>query len=429
MSTVVSCTAGQPKYIQRIINCLTIAEKQVYVLFSPTDAKAPKERDGSAAQSLCSKLNALLKPPTNDASTPADVLNPTICALHFTDHNTVLLEFDSANVVKKFGSINSEHHLLTTHICPSAVILPHSYWVILHFIPCTGSFNPQDMDHLTQIEEDMNLPPHSIITATWIKKPELRSLGQKTANIKLVCALAEAANKLLSECLFVANTRVVVSKDVQEPIRCDNCQEYGHIKEKCISQVRCASCACEHTTVTCPTPIDPHCVSCGPTSNHASTNRSQCPIFAKLAANLDTWLPENTMPFFPVLNQNWTFVMSSKLNAHVPFHPHSNAPNDPLRPTSDANPPRPRVGSAGEIVGNTPQWLETNPTSQSYSNGCEGSHSKCTRPAMRSPLNPNYIKLPNSQRQSTCPLPHCSPSSYLYPQALYTPMNHDMNVM
>ena len=159
LSTVISRAAGQPEYIQRIINCLTIAKKQVYVLFSPTDAKAPKERDGSAAQSLHSKLNTLLKPPTNDASAPADVLNPTICALRFTNHNTVLLEFDSANAVKKFGSINLEHHLLTTHICPSVVILPRSYRVILHFIPCTSSFDPQDPDHITQIKEDMNLPP------------------------------------------------------------------------------------------------------------------------------------------------------------------------------------------------------------------------------------------------------------------------------
>lgn len=53
-----------------------------------------------------------------------------------------------------------------------------------------------------QIEEDMSLPPHSITSASWIKKPELRVPNQKTANLKVLCAPADVANKLLRECLL-----------------------------------------------------------------------------------------------------------------------------------------------------------------------------------------------------------------------------------
>ena len=76
-----SNASNHPVYIQRIINRLSITEKQIYIMFSPSDNKAPKEKDGLAAQQLGTKLNTLIKPPASDASVAAVSSIPTIWAL------------------------------------------------------------------------------------------------------------------------------------------------------------------------------------------------------------------------------------------------------------------------------------------------------------------------------------------------------------
>ena len=76
----------------------------------------------------------------------------------------------------------------------------------MKFVPCTGEFTPSDRSHLREIEEDLGLPEGSIMTATWIKKPENRSPNQMTANVKVICATAKVANKLLTEQIFIVNS-------------------------------------------------------------------------------------------------------------------------------------------------------------------------------------------------------------------------------
>lgn len=62
--------------------------------------------------------------------------------------------------------------------------------------------------------------------------------------------------------------------------------------------------------ITQPPPAPPpktfHCTSCGPTSTHLSSDCSSCPVFTKHRASLNTHLPKNTMPYFPIFNQTWT---------------------------------------------------------------------------------------------------------------------------
>ena len=200
---------NQPNHILQITNHLSITEKQLYITFDPTDGQAPKAKDGSAVLQLHTKLNMLLKSlPSSLNVSPALTTTEsslTIHALCLTNNNTTLLEFESADAVMGFKVLNVEHRFLTVHMCPLVAICPHSLCIILHFMLCNGSFDPYDSDHLSQIKEDMNLPSHSIMSAAWIKKPELRAPSQQTANVKLLCTLAKAANKLLREHLFISN--------------------------------------------------------------------------------------------------------------------------------------------------------------------------------------------------------------------------------
>lgn len=326
----------QPEYIQRITNRLLISVKQAYISFDPADAKAPKDRGGPAAYQLRTQLNAYMKELDTATDQITDTTGFAIRALQFSDRNAILLEFESVESAKKFRTYCVEHFLLTARICPSAKLQPRTYRVVMKFVPCDGNFDPSDRDHLRHIEEDLNLASNSIITASWIKKPENRAPNQKTANVKVVCSSAETANKLLMERIFISNSRVVVNKDLQEPIRCNKCQEYGHIRENCPNPERCATCAREHPTPTCPNPNDPHCVSCGTTSKHASSDRGKCSQYIKHAASLDSRLPENSMPYFPILNQPWTFVLAPKNTNTASLHT-NRPPNSQNRPPQAPN--------------------------------------------------------------------------------------------
>ena len=156
--------------------------------------------------------------------------------------------------------------------------------------------------------------------------------------------------------LFIANTQVIVSKDIQEPIRCNKCQGFGHTHNKCSNPTLCTYCTKEHKNTICPTPKDLHCVSCGIASNHASYN-CKCPHFLNQAANLNSRLPNNSMPLFPTINQPWTFVTTPKKNPDPP---------PPLLPqtSSDTTPnymdPARRTQMIQSTLNNTGSIFDTN---------------------------------------------------------------------
>ena len=145
---------------------------------------------------------------------------------------------------------------------PTSVFLFHSIYPTsflpnhYKFIPCDGTFTPEDKEQLRAIEEEHKLESGSILSASWIKKPKHRSPNQKTANIKVICSSHIMANHLLLERIFIANTWVIVLKDAQEPIRCNKCQKYGHIREGCSNDERCANCANPTPQTPAPNPMN-----------------------------------------------------------------------------------------------------------------------------------------------------------------------------
>ncbi|KAF8816241.1 hypothetical protein BYT27DRAFT_7029602, partial [Phlegmacium glaucopus] len=134
-----------------------------------------------------------------------------------------------------------------------------------------------------------------------------RSPSQKVASLRITCSSPEAANHLLCEGVFVEGQVVTVRKDLCEPIRCNRCQEYGHIRASCKNPEVCAHCASsDHPTANCPPAHPAHCCSCGPTSSHPSYSRT-CPAFTSRCVSLDAKYPENGMPFF-LTGKCWTWA-------------------------------------------------------------------------------------------------------------------------
>ena len=269
-------TLQQPRHAQQITNHLLITAKQAYVSYETNNPKAPKDRGGPAAFQLHMKLNNHMKELDTITNQVNEMSSSAIQALQFTEHSAILMEFKSAKSTKHFKTHRTENSLLTSQICPTARLQPHSYWVILKSVPCTGEFDPTDKTQLHEIEEDLSLPKDSIVTAAWIKKPENCSLKQTMANVKVTCTTVEATNKFLTERIFIANLWVVVTKDLQELIHCNKCQEYSHIHENCNNLERCATCTQEHATMSCKNQAEPHCISCSTSSTHTSSDRNKC---------------------------------------------------------------------------------------------------------------------------------------------------------
>ena len=93
-------------------------------------------------------------------------------------------------------------------------------------------------------------------------------------------------------------------------MRCLKCQGWNHIARECSeTQDRCANCAGEHRTNTCPRPQATICISCRE-DTHASWNR-RCPTFIRKIDEFNTRNPENALQFFPT-SDAWTWTPSKK---------------------------------------------------------------------------------------------------------------------
>jgi hypothetical protein len=84
----------------------------------------------------------------------------------------------------------------------------------------------------------------------------------------------------LPKFIKAAYMKIAVEPYIPNPLRCFNCQKFGHGKSNCKHQAVCAKCGQEgHDDVSCKHP--PHCVNCS--GAHASYSRD-CPTWTKQRA-------------------------------------------------------------------------------------------------------------------------------------------------
>src|SRR6267154_5965696 len=92
-------------------------------------------------------------------------------------------------------------------------------------------------------------PPYPLIR---LDPPHVDFHWESTANLKVQCLNAETANCVLKERIRVAGNLVNVHKDLRQPMRCVKCHNYGHFKDSCLNEERCANCASDsHSTADC----------------------------------------------------------------------------------------------------------------------------------------------------------------------------------
>ncbi|GLB42955.1 hypothetical protein LshimejAT787_1204040 [Lyophyllum shimeji] len=302
----------------RLQQHLLRTERTVLIEVASGDATAPADRSPTGNHTVRETLNKRLAEldqddflfegglVAEDGELPEDA-RTQIRGITPLKSGAYLLEFNFAEGATRFRTYARNPALCfpSSILGQWAVIKEKAHTLIFRFVSCGGMFDPSNRDHLDELEQDNNLLEGAIVSASWLKRADHRSLKQTVASLKVVCSSAEAANHLLQSRVFVAGHLITIRKDVQEPTRCNKCQHYGHIRNTCKNEERCPSCASsDHTTAECSISFTPRCMSCGPNSTHASSSRS-CPIFKRLCDDLDHRFPENSMPFFPT-GEAWT---------------------------------------------------------------------------------------------------------------------------
>jgi hypothetical protein len=337
------------------------------------------------------KLSALDEGNFDIANSPKD--RTKIRGIQILERGAYLFELNSPASATCFHSYCSEFNLLLSSLSRSAYAKNKGFNLVFRFVPCQSSFDPSDLDHISAIETENSLEEGSITSTSWIKNPERRSPNQHVASLKVTCSSPESANHLLCERIYVAGHVVTVRKDLCEPIRCNKCQLYGHIRSACISDEKCAHCASsEHTTADCCPNQHPCCISCGPDSMHASSSCT-CPTFLEKCTALDKRYPKNAMPYFPTDN-HWTWACAPQTLQLPP-------PRPPLQPPPLQPPPHPEPGTTNpephSPVHSQPQCSQDNGWQQAPSH-----YRQTTLPAF-----PHSQPNPSSNRSQT----FCTPSS------------------
>ena len=109
-----------------------------------------------------------------------------------------------------------------TNLGSGANIRDRTYQVIAQFIPM--QFDPEDDNHLCQLEIFNDLKPSSLLKREWIKPIKDRKPNQKVATMRMFLQDPSSVNKILKEDASILNRRIVPKKPKKEPIRCMHCQ-------------------------------------------------------------------------------------------------------------------------------------------------------------------------------------------------------------
>jgi hypothetical protein len=305
-----------------------LAARQLLIELGPLEENAPTVEKSTQNQSTHRDLFNSWIDEDNKANDNFTAPSKAVRGVTIFDRPAMLIEFDSPSSKNRFAKLCEVAPDLLAKLSPNAQIRIRTYPVIFKFVPCSGAFDPSNPQHLRELEQENDLKPNAIVAASWCKRPEKRSPGQSTANLKVQCQNAETANYVLKERIRVAGNLVNVHKDLRQPMRCVKCHSYGHFKDSCPNEERCANCASDsHPTADCNASNPPSCAACADGSNHTASSPN-CPTFIAKQKALLQRFPENTMPYYPT-EERWTWVQNPANPERPPSPAQSVQPRDP----------------------------------------------------------------------------------------------------
>jgi len=218
----------------------------------------------------------------------------------------IVIEADSDETAS-WLSVGSNQKKLCEKLGAKAEFKTRSYNIIVFNVPL--AINPEETEHRLEICEANGLEPSTIQSAKWAKAINKRTASQKTAHLLLTFDSAHAANRAITNGLYICNRKCQVERTRREPIRCLKCQGWNHFAKDCLEENdTCGNCAGSHRTGNCQSG-DRACVSCK-VKDHASWSRA-CPAFAKRAAEYNIRNLDNSLQYFPTADV-WTWSTVEK---------------------------------------------------------------------------------------------------------------------
>jgi len=106
--------------------------------------------------------------------------------------------------------------------------------------------------------------------------------------------------------MFIFGKTVEIRKCKKEPIQCLKCHGYNHMAKECVNNYdTCGTCGSKtHRMRECMNKLSEQCVPCGG-ADHPSWSR-QCPTFLRKCEDFDRAHPENSIPYFPLMEE-WSW--------------------------------------------------------------------------------------------------------------------------
>jgi hypothetical protein len=187
----------------------------------------------------------------------------------------------------------------TRHMGDANTAQARLFHVLVKFVAV--QFTPENQLSRNIVESNNHLPSDAIAHAKWIKAPERRKIGQKTAHVIMGFNTRELANQAIDTGLIIENKRSQVEKLLIEPSRCFNCQgvKGDHRAAECpVNEPVCARCSGNHRTMACEHMGTPRCVNCQ-ADGHSASDRD-CPSFERSTEHYRRYTPDAKYRYFPI---------------------------------------------------------------------------------------------------------------------------------
>ena len=183
-------------------------------------------------------------------------------------------------------------------------IKERTYPLVVPRVPI--SFEPDNQEHLWEIEMGNNLEPNTISKARWIKPMYRRHLKQRVAYTTISLSSASEANRFIRDEMYICSARTYPTRLKYEPKQCMKCCKWGHFSSDCHATVdTCGTCGENHVTRECKDSSKRFCVACKAT-DHSSWDR-MCPEFQRKSVQFNEMHPENVLTYFPT-DESWTLM-------------------------------------------------------------------------------------------------------------------------
>ncbi|KAG1846154.1 hypothetical protein C8R48DRAFT_570946, partial [Suillus tomentosus] len=251
-------------------------------LLTGIDENAPVSQDMKRlARSMIRARQVLIEIPKESNLAPGKISHAQLVAKIMNALKTIMnddtpeldlravSQFKTGGTVIEMLSSEAAEYLKTKNIKerfinvldPNATLKERTYQVVIQFVPLT--FDPDNMEHLRELEQENRWEQDTITSARWIKPPNKRTPTQRVTHLTIRLNDPKAANKSIRDGITLNKNRLQAKKNKQESFRCAKCQHYGHFAKECISHKdACANCAGEHRTSECDNRDHTCCIPC-----------------------------------------------------------------------------------------------------------------------------------------------------------------------